>query len=175
MRSFVLLFSVLLLAGCAGQPQTQVPATATPQAAATAPAATPALSQSLPAKVTVVEPTAAPAKATAPQLTTAQMAERFVRALYAGDEATARALYPYFKAEDRDEPKVHLDKLSVKALSAAEAGDSNPLTKWEYAEVTTEVSYQGKAGKATYKVGTLPNTSGQRLVNMIMTLGIQWN
>ncbi len=178
-----LLLLVLLLAGCASQAQPQatqpqaVP-TQAPLATIAAPAAapTPAQSQSLPAKVTVLEPTAAPAKTAAPQLTTAQMAEAYIRALYAGDKATLSRLFPLSKPDtDRDETKVKLESLSVKPLTPVEAGDKNPLTKWEYAEVTTNVSYQGRKGTATYKVGTLPNASGQRLVNMVMTLGINWD
>lgn len=98
------------------------------------------------------------------------MAERYIRALYEGDDATARELYLFHSPDSRpDEAKVHLDSLEVQPLSNAEAGDHNPLSEWSYARVTTRVSLQDRRGTAKYTVGLMPmpQVGGALRVNMI--------
>lgn len=82
-----------------------------------------------------------------------EIAEAFVRALYAGDDDEARRFYPYHHPENyTDERALTLERLAARPLTLAEAGDSNPVSQYVWAEVTTTVSYSGADGQ-----GRLPD------------------
>ena len=168
-RRLLVLGMVLLVAGCGpgdqAAPATPAPATVAP------PRATP-------------DATAAPALAATPQAATlatmppVKMAEGYVRAVYAGNDAMARVVFPWHTPETRpNERKTKLESLTARALTREEARDHDPFSQWHYAEVKVEVSYQGQRGRATYKIGMrpMPEVGNELRIGMIIGGSIDWD
>jgi hypothetical protein len=85
------------------------------------------------------------------------LAESYIRALYAGDMDTQRALFPSSEPTERDEQLLTLEALTVQPLTREQYGDSDPLSQSEYVRVITTFSYEGRTGMGDYLVVLHPS------------------
>lgn len=106
-------------------------------------------------------------------------AERFVRAIYAGDAAAeeaelapVRTYYGWFADREREEPSLELEELTVSPYSREEAGDTDPFSPLEYARVDTRFRYGDRYGGAVYVVGLQPGEDGPRV--SVVARNLQW-
>jgi hypothetical protein len=108
------------------------------------------------------------AKETAAPITSVEaVATEYLHAMFKKDLATMARLFPTSRPDpERDEYLVDLVKLTVKEVAPAEAADNNPVTRWEYAKATADVTAKGKKGVYQFTVGTVV-VDGRRVVTMV--------
>ncbi len=105
------------------------------------------------------------------------LAQAYISALYAGDDARASELYLFHDPRSRhDEQLVTLVQLKSRAISRQDAGDTDPVSAWTWVLVETQVISGDRLGYGTYVVGVMPmpQVDGALRVNAILG-GISWS